>query len=127
MYEQDYVMRLIKEMIRTLLKLLFQIELPNPTTELAKETEEKNILQHLLEMIDAGAINEAENEVYELTLDGNMEHFKTALLFYNHLNEKNSDFLEQHDFSRKEVEEGIRNLVNRYHLSNIFETFLSDK
>lgn len=126
MVEQDYIMRLIKEMVRTLLKLLFQIELPNPATELYKDLSEKNTLQTLLDLVDRGNINEAENKVYELTADGDMENLKTAILFYSYLNEKSSDFLEQHDFSREEIAQGLRYLVDKYGLNSIADTFLAD-
>lgn len=130
MVEQDYVMRLIKEMVRTLLKLLFHIELDNPYTELFKETKKKNTLQNLLDMIDSGDINGAENRIYEMTSDVNApdakENLKTALLFYSYLNEKNSDFLESHDFSREEIQQGLTYLVDKYGLNSITDTFLSD-
>jgi hypothetical protein len=40
-FEQDYVMRLIKEMVRAILKLLFNIDTDSPTTELLEDSEEK--------------------------------------------------------------------------------------
>ncbi len=130
MVEQDYIMRLIKEMVRTLLKLIFHIELDNPLTELFKETEKKNTLQNLLDMIDSGNINDAENKIYEITSDVNAldakENLKTALIFYFYLNEKNNEFLESHDFSREEVKQGLMDLVDRYGLNSIADSFLSD-
>ena len=66
MVEQDYIMRLIKELVRTLLKLLFQIDLENPYTEVYKENEEKSTLQALIDLIDRGLINDAENQLYDL-------------------------------------------------------------
>lgn len=44
MFEQDYVMRLIKEMVRAILKLLFNIETESPTAELLENKEEKELL-----------------------------------------------------------------------------------
>ena len=66
MFEQDYIMRLIKEMVRTLLKLLFHIDTDSQTEELLKEREEKETLNALLELVDGGEINEAENRLYDL-------------------------------------------------------------
>lgn len=126
MVEQDYIMRLIKEMVRTLLKLLFHIDMDNPAAELYEEAEDKNTLQSLLDMVNAGNINDAENQIYEMTADGGMEHLKTALLFYAYLNEKSNDFLEKHDFSREEVRQGVKYLVEQYGLHSIADTFLSD-
>ena len=54
MFEQDYVMRLIKEMVRAILKLLFNIDTESPTIELLENKEEKETLENLIGMVDAG-------------------------------------------------------------------------
>ena len=63
MFEQDYVMKLIKEMVRAILKLLFNIDTESPTVELLENKEEQETLENLLDMVDAGEINEAENRL----------------------------------------------------------------
>lgn len=67
MFEQDYVMRIIKEMVRAILKLLFNIDTDSPSTELLEDEKEQQKLDALLDMVDAGSINEAENIIYEIT------------------------------------------------------------
>ncbi len=64
MFEQDYIVRLIKEMIRAILKLLFQIDINNPVEDLLEDRESQDTLEKLLDMVDNGNINEAENQVY---------------------------------------------------------------
>lgn len=54
MFEQDYVMRLIKEMVRAILKLLFNVDTESQTVELLENKEEKEILENLLDMVDTG-------------------------------------------------------------------------
>ena len=66
MFEQDYVMRLIKEMVRAILKLLFNIDTESPTVELLENKEEQETLENLLDMVDVGEINEAENRLFVL-------------------------------------------------------------
>ena len=56
-------MRLIKEMLRTILKLLFHMDIDSPTEDLLKN-EEKESWKRLLDMIHRGNINEAENLVF---------------------------------------------------------------
>ncbi|MDE6699614.1 MAG: hypothetical protein K2K10_01140 [Acetatifactor sp.] len=108
-------MRLIKEMVRAILKLLFQIDTDSPTEELLEEKEEKEAFHALVELIDDGKINEAENQLYE-----QME-LKTALLFYSYLNQKSDDFLKEHDYSREEIREGLNHIVSRYGLEGLTE------
>ncbi|MBQ8856761.1 MAG: hypothetical protein IJ024_01305 [Lachnospiraceae bacterium] len=126
MFEQDYVMRLIKEMVRTILKLLFNIDTESPTVELLENKEEQEILENLLDMIDAGEINEAENRLYDLIDYADMNSIKITLLFYSYLNDKTDDFLEENDFSRDEIKLGLENVADSFGLSGIAKMFLTD-
>ena len=77
MFEQDYIMRLIKEMVRTLLKLLFHIDTDSPSAELLKDREDKQTLETLLAMIDEGRIDDAET-----ILDGIPNNMRSAEWHY---------------------------------------------
>lgn len=124
MYEQDYIMRLIKEMVRAILKLLFNIDTESPTVELLENTEAKETLTDLLEMVDKGKINEAENLIYDLIDVKNEDSLKLAILFYSYLNDKSDEFLEDNDFSREEVKAGIEEVAEKFGLSGIADMFL---
>ena len=123
MFEQDYVMRLIKEMVRAILKLLFSIDTESPTVELLENKEEQETLENLLDMVDAGEINEAENRLYDLTSNTDMNSLKIALLFYSYLNDKTDDFLEVNDFSRDEIKFGLENVADSFGISSIAKMF----
>ena len=61
-YEQDYVMRMIKDMVRALALLIFgkrdiRYEIPKENAR----TEEDDLYIRILQMADRGEINEAEN------------------------------------------------------------------
>lgn len=124
MYEQDYIIRLIREMIRAVLKLIFRIDAESLTEEMLEDSEVKAALDGLLDMVDEGKINEAENVVYEITEDGGYKNLETALLFYSYLNEKPDEFLEENNFSRDEVKEGLMEIISRYGLGSMADTFL---
>lgn len=126
MFEQDYIMRLIQEMVRVLLKLLFHLDTDAPTARLCEQLEAKETLATLLELVDGGDICGAENRLWELVSAGNPEALEAALLFYSYLNEKTDDFLEEHDFSRQEIKEGLEDVVSRYGLSGLVSAFLAD-
>ena len=126
MVERDYIMRLIREMVRVILKLVFNIDTESPTVDLLADEEEKQMLDALLSMIDAGDINNAENQLYEIVSGGGMEKLKMALLFYSYLNDKSDDFLTEHDFSREEIKSGIKDMVSMYGLNSMADAFLSD-
>jgi hypothetical protein len=117
-------MRLIKEMVRAVLKLLFNIDTDSPTSELLEDSEEKAVLNTLLDMVDDGKVNEAENEIDEMTENLNQNNLKVALLFYSYLNGKSDEFLEDNNFSRDEIKEGLETIVSRYGLDSIASMFL---
>ena len=123
MFEQDYVMRLIKDMIRVILKLLFNIDVETPATGLIENEEEKATLEALLDMIDEGAINEAENIIFELAEDN--ADLEMILLFYSYLNDKSDTFLLENHFSRKELQVDLKNILSQYGLDGMIEAFLS--
>ena len=125
MFDQDYVMRLIKEMVRAILKLLFNIDTESPTVELLENKEEQETLENLLDMVVAGEINEAENRLYDLTSNTDVNSLEIALLF-SYLNDKTDDFLEVNNFSRDEIKLGLENVADSFGLSSIAKMFLTD-
>lgn len=126
MFEQDYIMRLIKELVRTILKLIFHIETESPTGELLKDSEQTAVYEKLLDMVDSGNINDAENQLYDMTCDGDFCNLEIALLFYSYLNDKSDEFLEMHNFKREEIVQGIKDLTARYGLAHLDDVFLMD-
>ena len=127
MFERDYIMRLIKEMVRAILKLLFHIDTEAPTAEILQDAQEQKMLETLLDLVDDGKINEAENRLYVLIEDGTRNHLGSAVLFYSYLNDKSNEFLEEHDFSREEVLQGLRDVASKYGLEAMAELFLPEQ
>lgn len=124
MFEQDYIMRLIKEMVRAILKLLFHIDTESPTSELLEDEEEKATLEALLDMVDEGAICEAEKIIFEMIDAGDRKKLELVLLFYSYLNDKSDEFLEQNNFSRRQLQDNLKYILTQYGLGSIAETFL---
>ena len=92
---------------------------------------QEDFYQTLLQRIDRGEINEAENELLaymdeekgvtkEVFNDnGTLNHtiLTIGLSLYGHINEKEDVFLEQNNYCRQEIEEGIRGLLMRFGVS----------
>ena len=126
MFEKDYIMRLIREMVRMLLKMLFNLDTETPTSDLLESENEKHVLDGLLNLVDAGDIDQAENRLYELLSDGGMDRLEMALLFYSYLNDKDEVFLKEHGFSREEIRQGLSDVISEYGLEGIADVFMSD-
>lgn len=123
MFEEDYVMRIIKEIIRAILKMLFGIDTNSPSIEMLEDAKDRQTCEDLIYMIDAGDINAAENKIYDITDDLDRNNLKIAVLFYSYLNDKSDDFLEEHNFTREEVELGLKNMLSKYGVENFTEMF----
>lgn len=123
MFEQDYVLRLIRESARLIAKLVFGIDTPMLFDALLKDANDPETLKRLLELTDNGEINQAENQLFLITEEGEPDGLRLALLFYLHLNEKSDKFLREHDYSRDEVLQGLSDVARQYGINDITGTF----
>lgn len=126
MLQDDYILRQIREMVQAVMKMLFQVSASDLTPDVLEDAAAREISVNLNALIDEGNIDEAENQLYEITCDGNRQNLEIGLLFYYHLNGKDDDFLEEHNFSREEIMTGIQDLAERYDLSGIAEAFRTE-
>ena len=110
--EKDYIMRMIKEMVRVLFSLAFGKEYVS--VELEKENKYevsgKN-LKNFLNMIDLGQINEAENILLDSIDYTNKNEVMAVALFYQYLSEKDNKFLENNNYTKEEVLSGFKQLL----------------
>ena len=77
--------------------------------------------RRLIQMADAGEINEAENLLTDY-LDqgsGSKEELEVALGFYVYINEMSNDFLDEHEYSREEIYQGLESLSTQFGVSGL--------
>lgn len=126
MYEEkDYIMRLIHELIRTLMKLLCGVDLDRREEDVLPATRKGRYL-NFRQMIDDGNINEAENLLQEGLDIHDKADLELALLFYHYLNQKDDEFLKAHNFSREEIQDGVAYVVDLYGYGSMLGAFLED-
>lgn len=111
MLQDDFILRQIREMIHAVMKMLFQVNASELSPEVIEDASARTVLEELLALTDEGRIDEAENQLYEMTCDGDRQNLEIGLLFYYNLNGKDDDFLEAHNFSREEIMTGTRILL----------------
>ena len=126
MFEQDYVMRQIKELTKALAKILFNVDSESPSAALIRDMRTRETADDLIRKIDNGRIFEAENELSELLQDRTMDNFWAGIVFYSYLNEKDDDTLENDGFSREKIKNGINHLVSEYGMETISDLFFYD-
>lgn len=117
-YKQDYIMRIINDLVRFLAKIFF-----NKDTVTYQLPDEENYTQtdylhkQLLSMIRQGKINEAENLLFQYLDPDDKKYLELALDFYERLNSLDDSFLEKSNFSREEIEQGLRAIAKEFGIS----------
>lgn len=110
--EKDYLMRMIKEMVRVLFSLLLgkqytQVDVAPENKYSVSGTD----LDDLKKMIDCGKINEAENLLLENLDYNHKEELAAAVLFYEYISRQEESFLEAHQYSLEEAMDGLKQIV----------------
>ena len=119
MLKNDYIMRKIEEWISMILEFVFKIDKNSSPEKLLKLEEIKEVLKDLKSKIDIGNINKAEDSLFEMLKHKTQDSLLIGLLFYSYLNEKDSKFLNEHDFERDEIKTGIKDLLNEFNMNNL--------
>ena len=112
--EKDYIMRMIKEMVSVLFSILLGKQYVSVDEERKNGYEVSGTdLNDLLDMIDNGQINEAENLMLDDIDYSDKKELVAALLFYQYLSEKKKDFLWDHDYSDEEILDGAKQVLQK--------------
>ena len=114
MYEQDYIMRIISDLIKFLSKVVFGKN--NAIYEISEDEgykESDELHRELIDLISQKKINEAEDLLFEKFNSSDNRQIMVAIDFYQRLNAFNDKDLNESNFSRKEIEEGLRDIANR--------------
>ena len=123
--EKDYVMRIVHEWIRTLVRLIFNKDIDREE-DAAVPAEMMEPFARLKDMIDRGEINEAENLLVDGLDPDSRVYFQLCLMFYEQLGAKPDEFLEAHDYSRQEVVDGLKYVVDYYGYGSLMDTFTEE-
>lgn len=123
MFQNDYIMRQIEMFTVFLARILFNKEttvFDAIVDEAGNVTEAGELYLGIRELVKAGKINEAENLLFErIELTYDKQYLEVASDFYSHLNFFTDEYLEAHDFSREEVQEGLQRVREIYNVETI--------
>lgn len=112
MLKDDYIIKLISNNIKFLTNLLLGKD--NPEFEYVENNieDESNILhKDLIKLISENKINEAENLLFNNFDPLDKNKTAVAIDFYNRLNNLDDETLKINDFTRKEIKEGLDDIL----------------
>lgn len=121
MYEQDYIMRMNRDIIRTISRLVFNkdTEFPLDITSQTLKNEDKKMLNSLQGQVNIGKINEVEKEICQSVGNNESRALEKALLFYAYLNEQTDEFLLANSFSRERIQSGLQYIASQLGILDI--------
>ena len=118
--EQDYLMRTVKDITKVIAKIVLSKSDTNyELSAVENYTAEDFLYKKLLELLAQGEINAAENLLFE-ELDGrNKKQLEIALSFYTKLSEYDEVYLQSHDYTKEEINQGLQDVARKYGIGDL--------
>lgn len=126
MFQNDYIMRQISALVQFLSMLLF-----GKTVPLYEKLDEQNPTQGdllhdaLIRLLEHNRINEAENLLFEYLDEGMSGMLNVVLDFYHRLNILSDEQLAKAEFSRDEIDTGLRDALKRCGMDSLLDGYRS--
>ena len=119
--QDDYMINNIRDAVRLLTKLLFgEAKMPayRPLQDGSSE-ESDALFNEIMAKAEQGLINEAENQLLSEMEPEDSTYLELALTFYLRLNDMDTDFLDDHDYSREEILDGVKSLAEDWGVTGL--------
>lgn len=114
-YQKDYILREIESLIHVITDVFLGEEttqyLPTGKTE---DAEVDNLYLQIQKLLETKKINEAENLLFDKITISHRGYLKIAVNFYQQINQLNDEELAKQNFSREEIEQGIKEVMNLF-------------
>lgn len=114
-YQKDYLMRLIEDIVRIIARIFFGKDYER--FQFVDETLlSKTDLwyRQLMELIEQRRLGEAEDILFDGLDTQNRDHMSVALDVYMAMNALSDDELEDADFSREEIKDGLKKITGMF-------------
>ena len=124
MFEQDYIMRQIKEITAVMAKVLFNAKVED-SFEMLQEVERQKVFS-LVEMTRNGKLKDAVEEIDRLSDSNTKENLMIGLSFYGQLNDINEDVFIENGYNSARLRRDFRKFVNKYGLSQMTDLYFGN-
>ena len=122
MYEQDYIIRMNNEVIRTMVKLLLNKDIGTPVdSEGTIKSENKKMLEAANGQSGIDNIKKVEEEILTLVDADKEGALEKALVFYGYLNELPEDELLSGNYSHEKIKKGLKMVAEHYGILNVID------
>lgn len=112
-YQKDYILREIESLIHVITDVFLGEETKEYLPTGKQEDKEVDKLHLEIQKLQkAGKINEAENLLFDKISISHRGYLKIAINFYQQINQLSDEELANQNFSREEIEQGIKEIMN---------------
>lgn len=126
MLAEDYIVKLLDELVKMMIKMIFSTEDLEPENFI-KDDKSREMYESYIALADTGNINEAENLIYKDRDTENEELLKASLLFYKRINKYSDEELQKMNYSREEIKDGIDSALQDYGYNGFEGVEIMDK
>lgn len=126
MFEEDYIMRQIKECVAAAMKLVFNIDTPTRASLIINSRDNLEKLNSLLQTMDEGRIRESITNLHKYTKERTLDDLLIGMDFYTHLCEIDDDILEADNMNYSDIREDMKKFFSDFGLSNVADLILYD-
>ena len=124
MFEQDYIMRQIKEITAVMAKVLFGAK-TDQSFYMLQEVERQKAFA-LIEKMRNGEIKDAVDDVNRLADKQSKENLMIGLEFYSNLSDMSDDFFVKNGYSFVSVRKDFRRFVEKFGMQQMTELYFGD-
>ena len=124
MFEQDFIMRQIKEMTAVIAKILFGTK--TESMSLMLQQRERQKVEFLVDKMKNGEIKEAVDEVDRLTDNNTKENLMIGLAFYDEFSDINDDALLAAGYSWGKARDSFERFAEKFGLQQMTNLYFGD-
>ncbi|MBC8589752.1 DUF6483 family protein [Wansuia hejianensis] len=118
MYHQDWLMRKIENIVKIIAKIIFKKDDINyQIINQYKYTKTDFLHEEILKLLNSLKIDEAENLLFDNIEVKNLNYLNVAIDFYDRINKLSDEELEKGNFTRKEIESGIKDILEIFQIN----------
>ncbi len=114
-YQKDYLMRLIEDIVRIIARIFFGKDYKSYQYVDDMMLSKTDLwYRQLMELVDQRRLGEAEDILFDGLDTQNKDHMAVALDVYMAMNALSDDELDNADFSREEIKDGLKKITQMF-------------
>jgi len=124
MFEQDWIMRQIREISKMIAHVMLNAEVQSTVAELPQE--ERDLADDLINKMKSGKVQEAVNEVNSLADSNTRSNLMIGLEFYTRLSDMEEDFLEANGYSLVKARRDFKIFAEKFGMKQMTDLYFGN-